>query len=283
MSTQLIICLIIFALTCAGYLLRFRSLATVAMASVAALTLTGCLSAGDALACFSNGAVIMIGAMSVVAAGFGRTRFCSGLAGLISRGAKGSLSKVLLLYCIMAMLLAQMVQSPVVVFGIAAPFCMATADSMGVPRSRIAMPLGVVSIATCCTLPIGNGATQAAELNGYISAYYTGLEEFSGIVPEMGFFEPMIARLPMLIFTVIYCAFVMPRFCPGRPSVRTESSEASGSAAFPPRFWGWPGPSGPVNWPGRRSAPSGQRLLPCLFRFPRSQKPSDDRLCRCSR
>ncbi len=227
MSTQLVICLIIFALTCAGYLFRVWSLATVAMASVAALTLTGCLSTQDALSCFSNSAVIMIGAMSVVAAGFSKTHFCSNLAAGISRTAKGRLSSVLLLYCILTMFLAQMVQSPIVVLGIAAPLCMATADSMGISRSRLALPLGVVSISTCCTLPIGSGATQAAELNGYISVYYAGLEDFTGTVPAMHFFDPMKARLPMLLFTVIYCAFVMPRFCPDKPSVKTAGSDIS--------------------------------------------------------
>ena len=233
MSAELIACLFIFALTCAGYMTGVWSLATVAMASLAALTLTGCLSASEALGCFSNGTVIMVGAMSVAAAGFGRTRFCARLAAGISRAARGSLTRVLLLYCLLTMLLSQMVQSPVIVFGIAAPLCMATADSMGVSRSRLALPLGVVSICTCCTLPVGNGATQAAELNGYISAYYDKLESFGGSVPAIGFFEPMKARLPMLIFTVFYCAFVMPRFCPDRRTAGPAGSEAA-NAQRPP-------------------------------------------------
>ncbi len=234
MSAELSACLFIFALTCAGYMTGVWSLATVAMASLAALTLTGCLSVSEALGCFSNGTVIMVGAMSVVAAGFGRTRFCARLAAGISRAARGSLSKVLLLYCLLTMLLSQMVQSPVIVFGIAAPLCMATADSMGVSRSRLALPLGVVSICTCCTLPVGNGATQAAELNSYIGAYYDKLEGFSGSVPAIGFFEPMKARLPMLLFTIFYCAFVMPRFCPDRRTVDPAGAEASANAQRPP-------------------------------------------------
>lgn len=234
MSTQLTACLLIFALTCAAYMTGVWSLAVVSMASLAALTLTGCLTASEALSCFSNSTVIMVGAMSVVAAGFGRTRFCARLAAGISRIAKGSLSKILLLYCLLTMLLSQMVQSPVVVFGIAAPLCMATADSMGVSRSRLAMPLGVVSISTCCTLPVGNGATQAAELNSYISAYYDKVESFTGTMPVIGFFEPMTARLPMLIFTVLYCAFVMPRFCPDRHSTDTVGGEKAVQGERPP-------------------------------------------------
>ena len=216
MSDHLIICLVLFVLTCAGYIANVWSLATVAMASVAALSLTGCLPQKEILACFANDIVIMIGAMSVVAVGFNKTKFCSRLAAGITRIVKGNRNRLLLLYCMLVMVLSQVVQSPVIVYGIVAPFCMTTADSMGIPRSKIALPLGVVAIATCSTLPIGTGATQAAELSGYISAYYEKLERYTGAIPAMGFLDPMIARLPMLIFTVLYCAFVMPRFCPNR-------------------------------------------------------------------
>ena len=224
MTTQLAICLVIFVLTCIGYMTGVWSLGTVSMVSIAALSLTGCLPAKDALAYFSNSNVIMIAAMSVVAAGFNRTAFCTNLANSISKMAKGSLTKVLFAYCLLAMLLTQMVQSPVVVFGIVAPLCMASADSMGISKSKIALPLGIVSIATCCTLPIGTGATQAAELNGYIVSYYEHLEGFTGAMPEVSFFDPMVARLPLLIVTVVFCALVAPRFSPDQPVVKTEES-----------------------------------------------------------
>ena len=96
---------------------------------------------------------------------------------------------------------------------------------MGISRSRFALAIGVVSIATCSTLPIGTGATQAAELNSYISAYYDKIEHLTGVMPAMNFFDPMKARLPLLIFAVIYCAYVMPRFTPNRLPVRTAGSE----------------------------------------------------------
>ncbi len=231
MSTQLIICLVIFVLTCIGYMTGVWSLGTVAMTSLVALSLSGCLEAKDAIGYFANNNVIMIGAMSVVAAGFNRTRFCTDLATKISNLAKGSLSKVLLMYCILAMLLSQMVQSPVVVFGIVAPLCMASAESMGISKAKISLPLGIVAIATCCTLPIGTGATQAAELNGYIASYYEKLTDFTGTMPVMGFFDPMKARLPMLIFSVIYCAYVMPKFCPDKtPAVTAEGGQKKAAA-----------------------------------------------------
>lgn len=132
------------------------------------------------------------------------------------------------------MLLTQMVQSPVVVFGIVAPLCMASAESLGISKAKISLPLGIVAISTCCTLPIGTGATQAAELNGYIISYYDKIANFTGTMPEIGFFDPMKARLPMLIFSVLYCAFVMPKFCPEAPSVATAESSQKETAARKP-------------------------------------------------
>lgn len=222
METQLIICLVIFVLTCIGYMTNTWSLGTVSMLSVVTLSLTGCLTAKDALSYFSNGNVIMIAAMSVVAAGFNRTAFCTNLARKISSLAKGSLVKVLLAYCLLAMLLSQMVQSPVVVFGIVAPLCLKSAEELGFSAAKIALPLGITAISTCCTLPIGTGATQAAELNGYIASYYEKLEGFTGIMPEVQFFDPMIARLPLLIFTVVFSAFLAHKFTPAERNV-TES------------------------------------------------------------
>lgn len=237
MSTQLIICLVIFLLTCAGYVTGVWSLGTVAMTSLAALSLTGCLSAKEAVGYFANGNVIMIAAMSVVAAGFNKTQLCNNLANGISKLAKGSLTKILFAYCLLAMLLAQMIQSSVVVFGIVAPLCMASAESMGISKSKITLPLGIVCIATICTLPIGTGATQAAELNGYIASYYSNLEGFSGVMPEVRFFDPMIARLPVLVLTVLYCTFIAPKFAPDAPVVATEGSvpkKVEAAKALPP-------------------------------------------------
>ena len=234
MDSQLVICLILFVLTCIGYITNIWSLGTTALVSLVALSLTGCLTPAEALGYFSNNTVIMIAAMSVVAAGFNRTRFCTELANGISKMAKGSITKVLFAYCILAMLLTQMVQSPVVVFGIVAPLCMTSAETMGNPKSKIALPLGMVAIATCCTLPIGTGATQAAELNGYIESYYSMLEGFTGTMPVVQFFDPMIARLPLLIVTVFYSALILPRFCPVKENALDKNAKKGGEAALSP-------------------------------------------------
>lgn len=76
MSTQLIICLIIFVLMVIGFCANLYSLGTVSIAAMMALVVTGCMEPKDALAYFGNNNVIMIAGMCVVAAGFNRTQFC---------------------------------------------------------------------------------------------------------------------------------------------------------------------------------------------------------------
>lgn len=205
--SQLAVCLFIFAVTIAGYCSGLYSLATISMTSFMALTLTGCLDVKEALSYFANNNVIMIAGMCVVAAGFNRTQFCMNLANGISRVSKGSVNKMMLGYVLIGTLLSQFIQSPVVVFGIVAPMLIASAESMGISRSKVVFPVGVVTICTCCTLPFGAGATIAAELNGYIESY--------GYTAHMvEFLDPMKARLPMLVFSILYFAFFAYKLAP---------------------------------------------------------------------
>lgn len=208
----LTICLIIFALTVIGYCSGKYSLATFAVTALMALSLTGCLDADTALKYFSNSNVVMVGGMCVVAAGFNRTKFCTDIAMRISQIAKGSMNKMMFGYVLIGVLLSQFIQSPVVVFSIVAPMLAASAESLGIKASKVMFPLGAATVITCCALPIGAGATVPSEINGYIESYgYTTY--------MIGFLQPMIARLPMLIVSIIYCAFFATRFAPDEPPV----------------------------------------------------------------
>lgn len=206
----LTICLIIFVLTVIGYISGKYSLATFAVIALIAFSVTGCLDADTALKYFSNSNVVMVGGMCVVAAGFNRTKFCADLANKISGIAKGNLSRMMFGYVLIGVLLSQFIQSPVVVFSIVAPMLAASAESLGVKPSKVMFPLGAATVITCCALPVGAGATVPAELNGYIESYgYTTY--------LVDFLQPMIARLPMLIVSIIYCAFFATKLAPDEP------------------------------------------------------------------
>ncbi len=212
----MIVCLIIFLLTVIGYCSGIWSLATVSIISMVALTVTGCISPSEALTYFGNNNVVMIAGMCVVAAGFNKTKFCRLMAEKISSLAKGNLVKVMFGYVIIGVLLSQFIQSPLVVFGIVAPMLAASAKAMGINNSKIMFALGVSTIITCCTLPLGAGATVAAELNGYLESY--------GYTEHMvGLLDPAIGRIPLLIIVVIFCAVVLPKISPDKPVVETKT------------------------------------------------------------
>jgi sodium-dependent dicarboxylate transporter 2/3/5 len=215
--SSMTICLIIFALTVVGFCTGIWSLATVSILSLLALSLTHCLEAKDAIAYFGNTNVVMIAGMCVVAAGFNRTKFCLSIADRISAMAKGSMIKMMLGYMIIGVLLSQFIQSPVVVFGIVAPMLAASAEAMGIKNSKVMFPLGTAIIITCCTLPLGAGATVAAELNGYLESY--GYTKF-----VCGLADPAKGRLPLMIIATLYCAFILPKFAPDAPITETHES-----------------------------------------------------------
>lgn len=216
--SPLVICFIIFVLTVIGYCSGKYSLASIALMSMMLMTLTGCMDAKEALGNFANSNVVMVGGMCVVAAGFNKTAFCVSLAERIAKLAKGSVTKMMMGYVIIGVILSQMIQSPVVVFSIVAPMLMATAESMGMKPSKVLFPVGVAIISTCCVLPIGAGATVAAELNGYLESY--GYTDFL-----VNLADPMKARLPMLILAVLYFGLFAVRFAPDEPVVATDSIE----------------------------------------------------------
>ena len=225
--SQLTICLIIFAVTVIGYCSGKLSLATFAISSLTALSLTGCLDAKTAVGYFANGNVIMIAGMCIVAAGFNRTAFCMKVADKISSMSKGNMAKMVFGYVLIGMILSQFVQSPVAVFGIVAPMLAASAESMGLKSSKVMFSLGVTTIVTCCTLPVGAGATIAAELNGYLESY--GYLDYT-----VGLLDPMKARLPMLIICVLYCGFIATRFAPDEPVIGGGMKEVKRAVAKAP-------------------------------------------------
>lgn len=223
---QLTICLIIFVLTVISYCVGKISMASTSIVSLLLLSLTGCLSADEAVAYFGDGTVVMIGGMCVVAAGFNRTQFCDTIAQALSRRAKGNMTAILGGYVILGIILSQFIQSPVAVFGIVAPMLASSARAAGISPSKVMFSLGVAVVATCCTLPVGAGATVAAEFNGYLESY--GYTAFTA-----GLADAALGRTPLLILCALYCIFLAPKFAPEKPVVETKEAAAKSGTKAP--------------------------------------------------
>ncbi len=212
--TQMTLCLIITALTVASFVWGKFTLGTTAMISLMLFFFTGILDANAVLSCFSNATGIMMVSMFIVAAGFNKTQFVKNVAGWVGKAAKGSLTKVMIGYMLIAALLCQFIASNLIPFCIIAPLLVATAESMGYKSSKVIYSLGIVCIVNCVVLPLGGGATTAPELNGYLAA--------NGAVQQMSIWDPMIARLPLFVVMLVYAIFIAPKIAPDAPVVAVK-------------------------------------------------------------
>lgn len=217
--SQLTICLIICVLTAISYVVAKIPMGLTALLSMAAFVITGCLDANAAAAYFGNTNAIMMLSMLVVAAGFNRTQFVKKCASSVNKMSGGSITRMMFGYIFITIILSQFIQSSLVVFGIMAPMLIASCDEMNISPSRVMFPLSMASIATVSVLPLGSGATQFAELNGYLEA--NAYTDFT-----VALTDPMRARLPMLIFVMIYCVFIAHRVAPAQPVVALTTVKA---------------------------------------------------------
>lgn len=216
---SLTVCLIICVITTISYIVGKLPMGLTAMLSMVAFVITGCLDPQTAVSYFGNNNGVMMMSMFVVAAGFSRTQFVKKCASSVNRIAKGSLTMVMFGFIIISVILSQFIQSSLVVFGIMAPMMIASAAELKIHPSKVLFPLAITCIATISTLPLGSGATQFAELNGYLEA-----NDYTTYV--VGLTDPMKARLPMLIAVVLYCIFLAPKFAPDEPVVGLTTIEA---------------------------------------------------------
>lgn len=224
--SKLTICLIICLLCMISYVLGKIPMGLTAMLGMLAFVVTGCLDPNTAAGYFGNTNGIMLVSMFVVAAGFNRTQFVKKCAGSVNKVASGSVVKMMFGYVLITVILAQFIQSSIVIYGIMAPMLIASCEEMNVSPSKTMFPLSIVAISTISTLPLGSGATQFAELNGYLEA-----NSYTDYVVALT--DPMKARLPMLICMVIYCIFFAVKIAPEKPVVPINNIEAKGNDGKP--------------------------------------------------
>ncbi len=217
--SSLTICLIICLITMISYVVGKIPMGLTAMLSMAAFVLTGCLDPATAAGYFGNANGIMMLSMFVVAAGFNRTQFVRKCASSVNRISGGSLTKMMFGYVLITVVLSQFIQSSVVVFGIMAPMMIASCDELNISPARTLFPMAMVGIATISVLPLGSGATQFAELNGYLEA-----NEYTAFTVALT--DPMKARLPMLLAISLYSIFIAPRLAPSKPVIQTSSIQS---------------------------------------------------------
>ncbi len=218
MSTQMMICMAIFAVTLISYMLNKIPMWLTAMFSMALLYITGCIDANGALAGFSNTNTILMATMFIVAAGFRRTSMVDRMCGSLMKMTHGSFRMAYLGYLFLAALLTNFISSPMVVYAIVSPLLAALCDTTDNSRSKYMFPIMVVCVACCGILPLPTAIQQAGQFSGFMETY-----GFSGMVMRPVDF--MIGAWPILPVVILWALFLGPKSCPPEPVMAIEAKE----------------------------------------------------------
>ena len=214
MSTQTIICLVVFVATLALYMSNKFPLPLVSMTAMGIYVITGCLEPSSALSCFSNSSVIIMGSMFIVAGGLNRTQMVHKVTDLAYKVSGGNFYKGLILYCLVTLAIAQVAPSAILIFSICYPlvadFCRKNNES----PSKAMFSIVLICICTVTSLPIGSGATS------YITA--NSLWETYGLTAKEGMFDPMLVYMPTLILSVLFAMFYCPKVAPDYGPLYTD-------------------------------------------------------------
>ncbi len=218
MSTQMMICIAIFAVTLISYMLNKIPMWLTAMFSMAFLYITGCIDANGALAGFSNTNTILMATMFIVAAGFRRTSMVDNMCSGLMKMTHGSFRMAYLGYLLLAALLTNFIASPMVVYAIVSPLLAALCDTTDNSRSQYMFPIMVVCVACCGILPLPTAIQQAGQFSGFMETY-----GFSGMV--MRPIDFMIGAWPILPVVILWALFWGPKNCPAEPVMTIEAKE----------------------------------------------------------
>jgi len=210
--SNLVICIIIFALSLVSYALNKIPMALTALITMAALIFTGCIEPATALGGFANTNTVIIVGMFVISAALNRTSFVDKLSAGIERLSGGSFRRAYMGYILLAALLTNFLTSPMVAYGIVFPLASTMCKRFDVSPAKVQFPLAVTCIGCCAVLPFGYTINAVGQYNGYMEAY--------GFVNTT--IEPLdftLGRLPLLFLIMAWAYFIAPKFAPDKPVV----------------------------------------------------------------
>ncbi|MBR1408756.1 MAG: anion permease [Clostridia bacterium] len=225
MTTQMMICILLFVLMLVNFLLGKFPLGVIAGTTAGLLVLTGCTDAKTVLSGFGSANTLTIGCMIILAAGLGRTSFPARITAGIRKITGGSYKLAYLGVLLIAIVLTSLLTSPMAAYAIVFPIMDSVCDEFGVSRSKAQFPLMVMCLACCSIFPLGFAISQSAVYSGYMETY-----GFTQGFTAMDFFK---GRWPMLFIALAWAFFLAPKFTLDTPAVPITSQEAKSANAKP--------------------------------------------------
>ena len=222
MSFQLITTLVIVAITIIMFVSGKVDYGIVCVFNVVGLTVTGVMTAEQALAAFSNTNVILFGAMFIVGNGLTKTGIVAKISSLVYRY-KDNPKALIAISCISGALISALV-NPIIAVPVLLPILIELANETGISRSKLLYPMAAcVNVAAAVTI-MGIGAINPISNNMMM--------QVGGTIP-LQMIDFTIARTPFVIITILYFVFIGHKFLPDIPnsSFDDQSEVAIGSFA----------------------------------------------------
>ncbi len=196
MSRELLITLIILAITIAGFFSGKFKLGVVGMTAATLLCITGVLSVQEAYAYFSNQNMVMVVAFFILGGSLTKTHFVDHLRVWLFKHA-GNGTRLVAMYLLACALLVQLLL-PTPLISVMIPFMDALDPDGDVQPANLLFPGTVVAHAAQNAVPLGMGLTMFAMLNTYLESY--------GITQQLGVFD--VIKVAIVPFLVMYLYFV---------------------------------------------------------------------------
>lgn len=218
-NTPMIIVFVILAITIGLFISDRMRLDLVALLSLLALTITGVLSASEALAGFSSSLVIMIAGLFIVGAGLFETGVADKVGRFLSSRAGNNPTRLMLLLMLASAFLSAFMSSTGTV-AVMLPVALSLAKDAGVSPSKLLIPLSFGSLLGGMQTLIGTPPNVAVS-NELVSR---GLEPFR-------FFSFTPVGLAMLAVGLAFMALFGQRLLPDRRPPGSKRSQAGAPSA----------------------------------------------------
>lgn len=203
MLSSLTITLIILFCTILAFLSGKVPMSLTSMGIILALILTKVMSPAQAFSGFINTNVIMFAGMFVIGAAITKTSIIKRSQSLVERY-RDNRSKLILIACLAATLLS-ILTSATATIAILLPLLIAIANDVDISRSKILYPVAVVANIAAATTFLGIGSANMAWSSVMIKA--------GGKTP-LQLWDFTIVKLPILIVSIIYMAYIAPKLLP---------------------------------------------------------------------
>ncbi len=209
-TTQAIVCLVIFVITLVFYAMNKFSIGAVAMISMVAMIVTGCLDPATALGYFGNSnGIIMLG-MFIIVAGFSRTQMVNKLTNYVCRISGDSWLKSMRLLIIVYFCTIPFINSGLARFIMFYPIIVKTCERFDVSPSKALYPFGMLGMMGLTRIPIGSTALLHLRNNAQLESY--GITQYAMTVTD--YFK---ACTPGAIVILIYCLVIAFKRTPDKP------------------------------------------------------------------